>query len=725
MNNKKKLLSMALSAALILGTGVPMSNIEITNSAFLVASAAESDEIAYDIYSDHIVIARCNAITEKVTIPSEYNGLPVTEIGENAFLGNTSINSVEIPDSVKYIGESAFSMCKNLQSVNIPASVKEIGGLAFNNTKWLLEQRSNSPLVIVNNIVVDGSACGTSVTIPDGTVAISDYAFADCDKLETVVIPKSVTSIGATSFRGTLWERKTKTSYDSLEINNILVSGGKKPASDDEAADDVVIMSEKLSNYAYADHNDYTVIQLSGDVKVIGNSAFCGFQSLEKFEVYAPVKEIKSHAFEDCRSLKTFSFVNDNISEIGSYAFNNCTSLSEITLPNTIATVGKGAFDHCSGMKKITISNPDCFIFDSNETIGKESVIYGYAGSSAEAYAQKYNRSFVALESAPVTTTDASSVVTTTAVTTIAASTTTVTTTADTVTTEPVTTTENKGNKVVITLPNVPEGAKILVAVVKGDTDGNSKVDSSDASMILQEYARLSTGGEASFGDDQKAVIDINGDGTVNAKDASAVLEFYSFVSTGGEATLCEHFGVDSRIRGDVNGDGFVELTDLATLRQYISHASEIEIDKYNADVNGDGFVDVTDLSTLSLKLIECRKDGDANGDGEVDENDKTVYETYIYGSGEKHIVEKTADLDKDGKVNLTDYILFCELTLTKDIKGDVNEDGDVNLADLATLKQIVGKQDVQYNEKNADINGDGKVDMTDLSTMSLKLVDN
>lgn len=45
--------------------------------------------------------------------------------------------------------------------------------------------------------------------------------------------------------------------------------------------------------------------------------------------------------------------------------------------------------------------NPDCAIFDSIITIPDAAVIYGYAGSTAEEYANKYGRTFVSLSDEP------------------------------------------------------------------------------------------------------------------------------------------------------------------------------------------------------------------------------------------------------------------------------------------------------------------------------------
>lgn len=52
-----------------------------------------------------------------VVIPSEYMGMPVTEIGESAFEGCTEIESVVIPSTVSVLLPSAFARCSCLESV--------------------------------------------------------------------------------------------------------------------------------------------------------------------------------------------------------------------------------------------------------------------------------------------------------------------------------------------------------------------------------------------------------------------------------------------------------------------------------------------------------------------------------------------------------------------------------------------------------------------------------
>ncbi|HBB71542.1 MAG TPA: hypothetical protein DCZ71_02925, partial [Ruminococcus sp.] len=91
------------------------------------------------------------------------------------------------------------------------------------------------------------------------------------------------------------------------------------------------------------------------------------------------------------------------------------------------------------------------------------------------------------------------------------------------------TTTEEKGNDVFVYAH--------LNALLKGDVNSDGMVDSNDASMVLEEYSRLSTGGDGVFGDKEKSVGDVNGDGIIDSNDASAILEYYASISTGGKPT--------------------------------------------------------------------------------------------------------------------------------------------------------------------------------------------
>lgn len=78
--------------------------------------------------------------------------------------------------------------------------------------------------------------------------------------------------------------------------------------------------------------------------------------------------------------------------------------------------------------------------------------------------------------------------------------------------------------------------------LLKGDINGDGFIDAVDASLILAEYAVLSTSGISTFSDSQKVSADINKDGLTDACDSSLILAFYSYLSTNGTETDIENW---------------------------------------------------------------------------------------------------------------------------------------------------------------------------------------
>ena len=125
-----------------------------------------------------------------IVIPATYNGLPVTEIGDSAFSGCSSLTSVTIGDSVTSIGDYAFSGYSNLTEITVSESntaYKDIDGNLYTKDGTTLLQYAKGKTA-------------TSFTIPDGVTSIDYNAFNGCSSLTEIVIPDSVTSIGSYAF---------------------------------------------------------------------------------------------------------------------------------------------------------------------------------------------------------------------------------------------------------------------------------------------------------------------------------------------------------------------------------------------------------------------------------------------------------------------------------------------------------------------------------------------
>ena len=129
----------------------------------------------------------------------EYNGVTytVTSIGKGAFARKNGLNSIVIPNTVVLIAESAFASNWGLASIEIPASVVEIGTRAFEWAGNIAEVKfaANSQLKILGTSAFSHAKGLKSIELPEGLTTIKNCAFADCNVLESVTIPASVTTI--------------------------------------------------------------------------------------------------------------------------------------------------------------------------------------------------------------------------------------------------------------------------------------------------------------------------------------------------------------------------------------------------------------------------------------------------------------------------------------------------------------------------------------------------
>ena len=119
----------------------------------------------------------------------------IDSIDYDAFYGS-ALQSVTIPDSVKFIGDQAF-MSNNLTSVTLGSGVTHFGNYIFSGN-YLTDITLPSTMTTVPKGMFLSNHF-TSLTIPNTVTAIGDDAFSS-NQLTTLAIPNTVTSIGAGAF---------------------------------------------------------------------------------------------------------------------------------------------------------------------------------------------------------------------------------------------------------------------------------------------------------------------------------------------------------------------------------------------------------------------------------------------------------------------------------------------------------------------------------------------
>ena len=267
-------------------------------------------------------IAFFNCSIEALTIPAS-----VTEIGEKAFSSCGSLKTVTFAEGSKLttIGSNAFN-CKSLTSITIPASVTEIGEKAFYYCSSLetLNFGENSKLTSIGDYAFYYCSKLSSVTIPASVTTIGDYAFYYCSKLSSVTIPASVTTIGEDAFNCCM-ALETVTFAEESKLTTI----GKNAFS----------FCEALKTVTFAEDSKLTTI---------GTYAFCNCRSLSSITIPASVTSIGERAFNCCMALKTVIFVEDSkLTTIGASAFSN-TSITYIMIPEGVTEISEGVFWGCA-----------------------------------------------------------------------------------------------------------------------------------------------------------------------------------------------------------------------------------------------------------------------------------------------------------------------------------------------------------------------------------------
>lgn len=312
----------------------------------------------------------------------------------------------------------------------------------------------------------------------DGTITLVKYTGTE----EKVVIPRTigertVTTIGSCCFE------------DNLTIKEVILPDTIKTIDYKAFADcknletiNFPYSVETIGRYAFTTCHSLKAIDLK-NVKNLGECAFQLCISLEEIYVPGSVSLVVDHAFHGCHSVRTLTF-GDGVKTIDSTAVLNSYSIERILIPKSVTNIGEYALGYTYYHPNYTRLG-DVTFFVYNNTAGLE-----YAKNNGFTYEIIGEPASSSLLTLPPT----------------------VTFPAVTTTTTPIVTTPY---------------------YILGDVNQDDTVNSSDASLVLEEYSRLQTGNAASFSAIKKDAADVNRDSKIDSTDASKILEYYAAASTG------------------------------------------------------------------------------------------------------------------------------------------------------------------------------------------------
>lgn len=273
----------------------------------------------------------CWILLAMATFPSASNALTQ---GDYTYTTN-ALGKATITDfPTSYAG--ALSIPDNLGGCPVVA----IGGSAFRDCNKLTSVTIPSTVTTLGTWAFAACSALANVTIGPNVTSIPDRAFNECSVLKAIVIPDSVRSIGKDAF-----SRCRKLA--SAEIGNGVTSIGFA---------------------AFLSCDALSAVSIGSGVGTIEDWAFLACPSLKSFTVdpanttYASLDGVLFNkgmtTLIQYPSAKSGSYaIPSGVTTLGDFAFESCAALTAVAVPDSVGQIGFDAFSQCPALVAFTVDD--------------------------------------------------------------------------------------------------------------------------------------------------------------------------------------------------------------------------------------------------------------------------------------------------------------------------------------------------------------------------------
>jgi uncharacterized repeat protein (TIGR02543 family) len=201
-----------------------------------------------------------------------------------------------------------------------------------------------------------------TIVLPKTLISIGRIAFLNANSLSSITLPDRLETLGASAFRHCHSLSEIIVSADHLHfaiIDGVLFSKDlatlirypqAKTGSSYTVPNHVLTIDED----AFSSASQLISIDLGLGVTTIKTHAFYQISNLTSIVIPNQVTTIELYAFRDAYSLSSVT-LGSGVTEISSYMFNGCVSLTEIIIPYQVTRIAYGAFYDCTNLRSIYI----------------------------------------------------------------------------------------------------------------------------------------------------------------------------------------------------------------------------------------------------------------------------------------------------------------------------------------------------------------------------------
>lgn len=269
---------------------------------------------------------------------TDFDGIPVVGVCENAFFNDKEITSIKLSNNLERIENGAFWGASNLKTITFSDSgkgLKKIGSLAFKDCSSLESiDLSNAEITEIPAWAFENCTSLKSVKLPPTVTKIANNAFSGCSKLEEIegLEQCKISELSATAF-------------DScVRLKDINLSNATIAAIPDQI---------------FSGMRGLISATVPKTVTSIGTEAFYACKNLEMINGLSDcdITKIGEKAFYNCWSLKEADLSRSSFTVLPASAFKGDTALLSVKMPESLNEIGNEAFYGCSAMKKLDLNN--------------------------------------------------------------------------------------------------------------------------------------------------------------------------------------------------------------------------------------------------------------------------------------------------------------------------------------------------------------------------------
>nr|MDE7296545.1 leucine-rich repeat domain-containing protein [Clostridia bacterium] len=318
-------------------------------------------------------------------------GEAVKRIGDSAFSGCVSLESIELPAGLQSLGTGVFYGCTGLKTASIPDvdylqdgenNPNYIPNQLFYGCSSLQSVQLADTIRYIGQAAFYGCVSLTQINMPSHLIGISSTAFHSC-AMTSIKLPANVTSLGQSVFS----HAKLK-SIDLSECVNLKVLPVRCFEYSSLETIEIPEQITQIPNYCFYVCSKLTNVKLHKGVTALGTYAFSNCTALEEIELNEGLVSIGSRAFQSAKKLKEIT-IPDSVETVAGYAFQSCSALERITIGAGVSTFGEYPMEEdgltfgavtpvlylCTSLKEVTVSAENTSFSSEN------GVMYGENGS--------------------------------------------------------------------------------------------------------------------------------------------------------------------------------------------------------------------------------------------------------------------------------------------------------------------------------------------------------